>query len=76
MRAWGHTFIRDDQVLRNAFAEAGFAGITECAFGESRHPELREIERHGTQWGNRMQCAVRFETLVIEGTKQPVTVTD
>ena len=47
MRAWGHTFLYDDQVLRNAFAEAGFAAITECSFGESTHPELRQIERHG-----------------------------
>jgi predicted SAM-dependent methyltransferase len=80
MRAWGHTFLYDDQVLRNAFAEAGFEALTECAFGGSSHPELCDIERHGAQWGKRMRRAVRFETLVIEGTKpsvgRPVAVSD
>lgn len=69
LRAWGHTFLYDGDVLPAALAEAGFADIEPRAFGESSYPELRDIERHGREGGARRRAAIRFETMIFEARK-------
>jgi predicted SAM-dependent methyltransferase len=46
-RAWGHQFLYNEAALRSVLNDAGFANVRRCAWGESEHPELRGIERHG-----------------------------
>ncbi len=43
---WGHRFLYNRQTLVQALRMAGFSTITEAAYGESRHAELRGLERH------------------------------
>jgi predicted SAM-dependent methyltransferase len=44
MRLWGHTFIYDEDELRELLAAAGFVDIKRVAPGESAHPELSGLE--------------------------------
>ena len=76
LRAWGHTFVYDTEVLRLALEDAGFVDIEQCRLGESRHEHLRGLERHhlkgkGTEARDR---AVRFETMIFEGTSPPAAL--
>ncbi len=43
---WGHRFLYNRQTLVQALRQSGFSTITEVAYGESRHAELRNLERH------------------------------
>ncbi|HYM60544.1 MAG TPA: methyltransferase domain-containing protein [Thermoanaerobaculia bacterium] len=43
---WGHKFLFNRQTLEAFLTAAGFATIELCAYGESRDPELRSLERH------------------------------
>jgi predicted SAM-dependent methyltransferase len=43
-RLWGHQFIYDVRELRKILEEAGYCNITEQAWHESAHPELRGLE--------------------------------
>lgn len=45
-RAWGHRFIYNRAMLEDALRRAGFARLDWCAYGESTHEALRELERH------------------------------
>lgn len=72
MRAWGHTFLYDAELLQDALSDAGFEEITPCELGSSRHPELRGIERHHRGGGPAKERAVRFETMCFEATAPPV----
>lgn len=45
-RGWGHQFLYNIEVLRGLLLDAGFADVVVCAYGESAHPELRNLERH------------------------------
>ncbi|HEY3056527.1 MAG TPA: methyltransferase domain-containing protein [Thermoanaerobaculia bacterium] len=47
-RAWGHQFLYNMPTLRSALREAGFATIEQCAFRESKHDALRDLEQHET----------------------------
>ena len=68
LRAWGHLFVYDEDLLTRALGEAGYVDITRCELGESAHEALRGMERHGTH--NKISPrAVRFETMIIEATK-------
>jgi len=64
-RAWGHQFIYDPEVLRNAMEQAGFGEIVQCEVGASRHLLLQGLERHGQRW---TEWINKFETMVFEGT--------
>lgn len=72
VRSWGHTFIYDPEVLRMALEDAGFVDIEQCELGESRHEPLRGVERHHLKMRNPARDrAIRFETMVFEGTNPP-----
>ena len=45
-RAWGHRFLYNRAMLEEALRSAGFARIEWCAYGESAHEALRNLERH------------------------------
>ena len=44
MRLWGHTFVYDEPELLSLLEECGFTGIKRVPWGESDHPELRNLE--------------------------------
>lgn len=68
MRAWGHTFLYDESLLRTAITDAGFVDVARRDFGTSPHDHLRGVEQHGSHSrGN--DRAVRFETMILEATK-------
>jgi predicted SAM-dependent methyltransferase len=69
VRAWGHRFLYDAEVLRIALSDAGFVDVAAREFGESPHEHLRGIERHHAKSGGApRERAVRFETMVFEAT--------
>jgi predicted SAM-dependent methyltransferase len=43
---WGHHFLYNLDTLTRVLQAAGFAAVESCSRGESRHPELRGLERH------------------------------
>jgi predicted SAM-dependent methyltransferase len=45
-RAWGHRFLYNRAMLTDLLHRAGFGTIDWCAYGESTHRELRNLERH------------------------------
>ena len=44
MRYWGHVFVYDEAELVALLKECGFSGIRRVKWGESDHPELRNLE--------------------------------
>ncbi len=66
VRNWGHQYIYDFDELALVLRKIGFQNPTRQQPGESSHPELRGLERHGTKIGEDFN---RLETVVIEGTK-------
>jgi predicted SAM-dependent methyltransferase len=68
VRSWGHTFIYDPEVLRMALEDAGFVDIEQCELGQSRHEDLRGVERHHAKGKPARDRAIRFETMIFEGT--------
>ena len=71
MRAWGHSFLYDADLLRSALSDAGFVQITQCEMDESRHLGLRGVEQHHRGGGRARERAVRFETMCFEATAPP-----
>ena len=45
---WRHQFLWNRDMLGEALAACGFAGVRWCAYGESELPHFRGIERHET----------------------------
>jgi predicted SAM-dependent methyltransferase len=45
-RGWGHQFLYNERTLRATLFDAGFGTVTRVGYGESTHPELRDLERH------------------------------
>jgi len=45
-RGWGHQFLYNLQTLTECLHDAGFATVEPTRYGESRHDDLRNIERH------------------------------
>jgi predicted SAM-dependent methyltransferase len=43
---WGHRFLYNPDTLTRVLRAAGFETVESCSRGESRHPELRDLERH------------------------------
>jgi predicted SAM-dependent methyltransferase len=68
LRAWGHVFVYDEELLTRCLREAGYVDIVRCELGESTHEQLRDVERHGTH-NNLSRRAVAFETMILEATK-------
>lgn len=75
MRAWGHTFLYDADLLALALADAGYVDVDRRAFNESPHEALRGIERHGIHGGLSAR-AVEFETMIFEAAKPLATGAD
>lgn len=44
--AWGHRFLYNLETLTALLHDSGFAHVERVEYGQSRHPELRGIERH------------------------------
>lgn len=44
---WGHQFLYTKEMLAFLLAEMKFADVTFYSYGESAHPELRNLEKHG-----------------------------
>jgi predicted SAM-dependent methyltransferase len=65
-RAWGHRFIYDEKTLTAILRPIGFTDVKRVAPGESRHPELRGIERHGDGMPEGFN---ELETMVLEATR-------
>lgn len=63
---WGHHFLYDMPTLEFVLKELGFVNITFCNYSESKHDELRNIERHG----GFAIGAGEPNTLFVEATKQ------
>jgi predicted SAM-dependent methyltransferase len=45
-RGWGHQFLYNVETMTATLHDAGFADVTECRYGESGDPVLRDLERH------------------------------
>ena len=69
VRDWGHLFIYDRTVLRDAMIATGFENVVDCELNESAHETLRGIE-HAER---APEGFVRLETMTLEGTK-PLTI--
>jgi predicted SAM-dependent methyltransferase len=63
-RGWGHRFLYDETVLREALLAAGFQDVIRRSFGESDDPLLRGIDSHGASEDDRLLVA--YESLVLE----------
>lgn len=64
VRLWGIRYTYDEQDLVRRLREAGFDEVERVEPGESRHPALRGLERHGEPWVN------RAEALCVEATRR------
>ena len=65
-REFGHKFIYDFEVLRDAMMEVGFRNISSHNVGESNDINLQNLERHGEHVPMGFN---ELETFVIEGVK-------
>lgn len=63
MRAWGHTYIYDEDTLRRALHLSGFDHAVRCGPGESEYSELRGTDRHAVLVGD---IPNRVESLILE----------
>jgi predicted SAM-dependent methyltransferase len=63
VRLWGIRYTYDEQDLTLKLRAAGFAEVERVEPGESRHPALRGLERHGEPWVN------QAEGLCVEATR-------
>ena len=61
---WEHKFLYDQTTLEESLDTVGFIEIDRYLSGESKNPELRGIESHGSIMGN--EDMTRFETLILE----------
>jgi predicted SAM-dependent methyltransferase len=56
VRLWGIRYTYDEEDLTQKLRAAGFAEVERVEPGESRHPALRGLERHGEPWVNRAEA--------------------
>jgi predicted SAM-dependent methyltransferase len=57
MRGWGHRYVYDEDDLTARLRRAGFDPVVRREPGESDHPALRSVERHGgAEWVNRAEA--------------------
>jgi predicted SAM-dependent methyltransferase len=64
-RSWGHQFIYDEETLRTSMDAAGFRCIERNVLGESRYPDLRNIENQQRY----PEGLLNFESIALEGIK-------
>lgn len=65
-RSWGHAFIYDESILRDALKRTGFRGVTCCSLGQSEAPALRNLELT-----ERLPSRfLELETMILEGVKE------
>jgi hypothetical protein len=62
--AWGHQFLYDAETLEIDLRAAGFNEVTRESYNESRHPHLRQIEKHGVN--ARSEEMAMLETFILE----------
>ena len=66
LRLWGHQYVYDDDDLTAKLHAAGFDRVERVEPGQSVHPALRDLERHGgAEWVN------RAEAMCLEATRAP-----
>ena len=65
VRAWGHQFIYDEKVLKNALSDAGFGDVSRRDLNESEDVNLRSLENEERKPAG----MIRLETIVVEGTR-------
>lgn len=66
VRAWGHTFIFNEGVLRSCMEQAGFANVIRCELNSSTATPLQNLENE-----ERMPRGfLRLESLILEGIKR------
>ena len=61
---WGHKFIYDGDLMRQAMRAAGFTVVEQCSYGVSEHPDLMGIESHGKNVSDNLMAI--FETMIFE----------
>jgi hypothetical protein len=44
---WGHQFLYSQEMLEHLLFQLGYANIKFCNYGQSDHPDLTNIEKHG-----------------------------
>lgn len=44
---WGHQFLYSAEMLAHILRALGYADVVHCEYGQSAHPELYNLERHG-----------------------------
>jgi predicted SAM-dependent methyltransferase len=67
-RAWGHSFLYDQETLRHLLHTSGFREIKFYKPGDSDDPNLRNLECHGKEISD--EDINQFETIVAEARKQ------
>ena len=66
VRAWRHTFIYDEKVLRYSLEQAGFVDITRMELNESNDVAFRNLENERRS----PEGFLKLESLTLEGTKR------
>lgn len=64
-RQWGHQFIYDEETLTHSMRAAGFKSIERCVLGQSRHPDLQNVENQERY----PKGLLNFESIALEGLK-------
>lgn len=64
VRAWGHQFFYDAQLLTDTLSRAGFVDVRQYRPGESEIAALQGIEQHGINVG--AEDINQYETMVLE----------
>lgn len=64
---WGHQFLYDESLLREALEKSSFTNIKRFKYGESDCEHFRGAEIHGRVVKN--EKMVNFESLILEGEK-------
>lgn len=52
--AWGHQLLYTENYLRWCLDRCGFVEVEVCRYGESRHPELRNVDTRADQRGTNL----------------------
>jgi hypothetical protein len=66
VRAWRHTFIYDEKVLRYSLEQAGFVELAKVSLNESNDVALQDLENERRS----PEGFLRLETISFEGTKR------
>lgn len=46
-RGWGHQFLYSTEMLAHILAAIGYTAVQPCTYGQSTHPALHNLEKHG-----------------------------